>query len=162
MFFQFTNHVRNRRRFLTNRHINTNNACAFLVHNRVQSHSSFTCLTVTNNQFTLTTTNRNHRVNSFQTCLHRLVNRLTRNHARCNFFNRCGFSCIDWTFAINRLTQRIDYATYQFTTNWHFQNATSTFHFVAFFDVLVFTQHNRTNRIALQVHRQAKCITRKF
>ena len=60
MLFQFAYYVSNRRRFLTDCNINTDNACTFLVNNSIQCYGCFTCLAVTNDQLTLTATNRNH------------------------------------------------------------------------------------------------------
>ena len=60
MLFQFAYYVSNGRCFLTDCNINTNNARTFLVDNSIQCYGCFTCLTVTNDQLTLTATNRNH------------------------------------------------------------------------------------------------------
>ena len=49
----------------------------FLVDNGIQSDGSFTCLTVTNNQLTLTSSDWNHGIDSLDTCLQRLSYRLT-------------------------------------------------------------------------------------
>lgn len=52
---------------------------AGLVQHSVQSDGGFTSLTITNDQFTLTTTNWDKGVNSLQTSLHRFVDGLTGN-----------------------------------------------------------------------------------
>ena len=158
MFFQFAHHVGNRRCFLADSNINTSNACTFLVDNGIQRNRCFTCLTVTNDQFALATANRNHRVNGFQTSLHWLVNRLTRNHARRNFFDRRSFRCVNRTFAVNRLTQCIHNTANQFTTNRHFQNTACALNFIAFCNMFVFTEDYGTDRITLQVHSQPERI----
>ena len=87
---------------------------------------------------------------------------MTSNYTWRNFLNRCCQFCINRTFTINWLPQCIYYTTHQFAANRHFQDAASTFNLISFFDVLIFTQHNSTNRIALQVHCQTKRIIRKF
>ena len=74
MLFQLAYHVGDRRLLLTNRNVDTLNAFAFLVDDGVDGYGCFTNLTVTNDQLTLTTTNRHHRVDCFQTGLHWLVN----------------------------------------------------------------------------------------
>jgi len=45
-------------------------------------------LPVTDNQFSLTTANRHHRVNRFESGLYRLADRLPLDHARRDLFNR--------------------------------------------------------------------------
>ena len=162
MLFQFAYYVGNRRCFLTDSHINTDNACTFLVNDGIQCYGCFTGLTVTNDQLTLATTNRNHRINSFQTGLHWLVNRFTRNHAWRNFFNWSSQCCIDWAFSIDRTTQCINYAANQFATDRYFQNTAGTSNCIAFFNVFVLTQHYGTDGVALQVHGQTESVTGEF
>ncbi|EOC62964.1 hypothetical protein NM90_2208 [Neisseria meningitidis NM90] len=162
MLFQFAHYVGNRRCFLTDSHINTDYACTFLVNDGIQCYGSFTGLTVTNDQLTLTTTNRNHRVNGFQAGLHWLVNRFTRNHTRCDFFDRGGQSCINRAFAVDRPTQCINDASDQFAPDRHFQDTTGTGNRVAFFNMFVLAQHYGADGVALQVHRQAESVTREF
>jgi len=58
----------------------------FLVDDRINRNSGLTNLTVTNDQLTLTTADRYHGVNRFQTNLHGLVNGLTGDNARSNLF----------------------------------------------------------------------------
>src|SRR5690606_39531846 len=70
--------------------------------------SSDLCLTVTDNQLTLTTSNWDHRVNRFDTCLQWLRYRLTVDNTRRFTLDRhfVGFTCYR-SFTINRLTQCI-------------------------------------------------------
>ena len=88
--------------------------------------------------------------------MHRLIYGLTRNDTRSDFFNRRSFFSVNRAFTINWLTQGIHDTANQLTTNRHFQNTAGTFNLIAFFNVLVFTQYNRTNRITLQVHGQTE------
>ena len=77
----------NSRSFLSDSNIYTKYRFAFfvkffLVDDSIDRNSSFTCLTVTDDQLTLTTTDRNHRVNRFDTCLQWLIYRLTEDYTR--------------------------------------------------------------------------------
>ncbi|MNV71034.1 hypothetical protein D3C71_1640280 [compost metagenome] len=94
--------------------------------------------------------------------MHRLRNGLTGNHARSNLFDRGGFGRIDRTFTVDRLTQRVNHAANQLRTYRHFQNATGTFNFLTFGDVLVLAQDHGTNGVTLQVHGQAKGVAREL
>src|SRR5690606_41117963 len=74
VLFQLAYYVGNGRLLLTDRDIDTLNAGIFLVNDGVDGDRGFTDLTVTDDQLTLATANRHHRINRFQTDLHRLVN----------------------------------------------------------------------------------------
>src|SRR5690606_21718109 len=60
--FELAHHVVDRRGFLADRNVNAGYVLAFLADDRIDGDSSFTCLTVTNNQFALTTADRHHGV----------------------------------------------------------------------------------------------------
>ena len=55
---------------------------SLLVQHSIESNGGLSSLTITNNQFTLSTSNRNHGVHTFDTSLHRFVDRLTWNNSR--------------------------------------------------------------------------------
>ena len=81
------------RTFLTDSHINTIyripcQEVGTLVDNRINRNGRLSCLTVTDNQLTLSTPNRNHGIHSFQSCLQRLVDRLTEDYSRRFAFQR--------------------------------------------------------------------------
>ena len=79
---EFSNHTGNRRSLLTNRNINTVNrrfcfVSIFLVYDGINGNSGLPCLSVSDDQFTLSSSNRDHAVNGFQACLQRLNHRLS-------------------------------------------------------------------------------------
>ena len=81
------NESRYRRSLLTDGNIDTiyRLSCLIerlLVDDSINSDSRLTCLTVTDDKLTLTTTDRNHRVHSLDTSLQWLLNRLTIDNAR--------------------------------------------------------------------------------
>ena len=59
--------------FLSDRHINAEHVLALLVDDRINSYGGFAGLPVTDDQFALTTSNRDHAINSLDTGLHRFV-----------------------------------------------------------------------------------------
>ena len=88
MFAQRLHESGNRTGFLANGNINTIYwitivKILFLVDNGINSNGRFTRLTVTNDQLSLATTNRNHTINGLQTGLQRLLYRLTEDYTRC-------------------------------------------------------------------------------
>ena len=88
-FFQSVDQPGNLRQFLTDRHINVHHASLLtgLVNHRINSNCRFTSLTVTDNKLTLTTTDREHRINRHNTGHQRFVNRFTTHHANSRTLN---------------------------------------------------------------------------
>jgi hypothetical protein len=82
MFFQLAHDVGNARSLLADGDVDTQNAGALLIDDRVDRHRGLAGLAVADDQFALTTTNRHHGIDRFETGLHRLRHRLTCNHAR--------------------------------------------------------------------------------
>ncbi len=162
VLFQLAHYVGDGGCLLAHSHVDTGHVLTLLVDDRIDRNRCLTGLTIANDQLTLTTTHGNHGVDGLQTSLHRLINRLTVNHAWGNFFNLVSQLGIDRAFAIDRLTQSIHHATTQFGTNRHFQNATGAFHGVAFGDVLIFTQNHGAHGITFQVQRQTVCVVGEF
>ena len=77
-------------------------------------------LTVTNNELSLASTDWNHRINTFQSGLNRLINVLSSNNTwRYLLYRRSGLG-IQSTFAVDRVTQRVHDATQQFRTCRYF------------------------------------------
>src|SRR5690606_37730319 len=96
----------------------------FLVDNGVNSDGGFTRLTVADDQLALSASDRNHRVNRFDTCLQRLIYRATEDNAgRFTLQRHLIFCAFDFAFAVNRLSERIHYATYH--TFAHFDRSDS-------------------------------------
>ena len=71
-------------------------------------------------------TNWHHRINRLETRLDRLINRLTRNDAWCDFFDRIRSVGIDITFTIDRITEGINDSTKKPVTDGDFKNPTRT------------------------------------
>ena len=161
VFFQFTNHVRNGGRFLANSHVHTFDAGITLVDDGIDCHRGFTGLTVTDDQFTLTTTNWDHGINGFITGLHRLIDGLTFDYARCDNFDWREAIVINRTFTVNRGTQCVYHTAQQATANRNFQNTTRTLNLHTFGEVSVWTHHHGTHGVALQVQCDSVTVTRQ-
>ncbi len=162
MLFQLAHHVGDGRLLLTHRNVDTLDATVFLVDDRVDRHGGLTDLTVTDDQLTLATADRNHRVNRLVTGLYRLVDRLTPDHTRRDFLDGVGQLGFDRALAIDRVTQSIDYATQQFRTYRHFQDTTGALGFHTFSQSQVVTQDNGTHGVLLQVQCHTVDTTREL
>ena len=151
MLIECTYNVFDRRCFLADRHVDTGAVLTLLVDDGVDRDSCLAGLAIANDQLTLTTANRHHGINRFQTGLQRLGHRLTRNNARGDFFDRSRQLGVDLTLAVDRLAKCINHATTQLWANWHLENTACAFDGIALGDVLVTTENHRTDGITLEV-----------
>ena len=81
-----------RRCFLPNGNINTIDrfirfVSRFLIDDGVHRNSGFSCLPITDNQFSLSTSNRNHGINGFYSRLQGLIYRTSLHHTQCFSLN---------------------------------------------------------------------------
>src|SRR5262245_10426607 len=76
-FPKLVDNLGNRRALLADGDIDTNDVAAFLVDDRIDGNRGLAGLPIADDQFTLSTANRNHAVNSLESRLQRFFNRLT-------------------------------------------------------------------------------------
>ena len=128
-----------------------------MVDDRVQGDSGLTRLAVSNDELTLTTTDRNHRVDSLQAGLQGLMDRLTHHDARSLEFQCAApIQVGDFTEAIDRTSQRIHRTTQIAIANGDRENLAGTVNRLAFFDRGEITENNGTDLALFKVHRQAQ------
>src|SRR5262249_29162933 len=114
------------------------------------------CLAVTNDQFTLSTSNGNHRVDRLQTCEHRFTDGLPVHHAGRNTLERSELSAgVDRTASIKRTTERIDHSPDYFFTDGHRHNSLGAANLIAFFYILVGAEQHRSDFIFFEVERDS-------
>src|SRR5438270_4493521 len=101
----------NKRVFLANGNIDTDEILALLVDDCIKDNSSFTCLAVANDQFALAASNRNHAVNSLNTSLYRRVNALSGDDTRGNALYGARLIRINWSIVVYGLPQWVDHTT---------------------------------------------------
>ncbi len=162
VFFELANNVGDGRLLLTDRYVDAEDAAVLLVDDCVDGQSGFTDLTVTDDQLTLATADRNHGIDSLVASLYRLVYRLTPDHARSNFLDRIGLGVVQRTFAVNWVTQCIDNATQQFLTHRNLEDAASALGAHAFSQSRVSAQYNGTHGVLLKVQRHTVDAARKL
>ena len=130
-----------------------------MVDNGIDGNRRLTGLSVTDNQLTLSSSDRNHRINSLDTGLHRRINAFSRNNTGCHSFNLAIFCSRDRTFAVNRLTKSIDYATKHRVAYGNLHNAVRRLYGIAFIDVLGTTKQYGADVVLLKVHDHAVNLT---
>src|SRR5690606_32730112 len=119
-------------------------------------------LAVTDDQLALATANRDHGVDRLVASLYRLVDRLTPDHAGCHFLDSVGGLGVYRALAIDRVAQRINYATQQFRTYRNFEDAAGALGAHAFGQAQVVTQNHGTYGVLLQVQCHAEDAAREL
>ena len=145
VLLQLTHHRSNRGSLLANGNIDTLNASALLVDDRVNRNSGFTHLPVTDDQFPLTPANRHHGVDGLQANLHRLVNGLSGNNPGGDLLDSIGLIGINAATAINGVTQGINHPALQSRSHRHFQNTARAATGLTLGKLLVVTQNHRAH-----------------
>ena len=97
-----------------------------LVENGVDGDSSFTGLTVTNNQLTLATADGHHGVDRLDTSHHGLVDGATRQDTGSLDGGTATLSSLDGPFAINGVTESIDDTAKELGADWDIDNLAGT------------------------------------
>src|SRR5690606_5864304 len=151
MLFQLAHHVGDGGLLLAHRNVDTLDATVFLVDDRVDRHGGLADLAVADDQLTLATADRDHRVNRLVAGLHRLVYRLAPDHAGGYLFNRVSQLGLDRALTVDRVAQCVDHATQQFRTYRHFQDTAGALGFHTLGQGQVVTQNYRTDGVLLQV-----------
>lgn len=81
---------------------------SLLVKDGVETDGSLACLTITNDQFTLTTANGNHGIDGLETSLDRLVDRLARQNAGSLELCAATLLGVKRALAVDRVTKSIN------------------------------------------------------
>ena len=154
--FEAVNQARNLAELLANGNIDVDNARFLLglVNHRVDRNSGFTSLAVTNNQLTLTATNREHRIDAHHASHQRLMHRFTTHHTNGRALNEAARFGLNCGAAIEWLTKWTDHATKQFWADWHAQHLFFQRHFLASLDVTFVAEQHGADFVFHQVERK--------
>ena len=123
----------------------------------VNTDRGLTCGTVTDDELTLTASNRNHRINCHDTGLHRLAYRLSGYNTRSDLFDGIMRFCLNGTFTIQGLAQSVDHAAQHCFADGNLKQFTRGLDFGAFFDVGVLTEDDGSDLGFLEVECQTGC-----
>merc|ERR1719312_2434787 len=103
----------------------------------------------------LASTNGNQAVNSLDTSLHGLLDRLSGDDSRGLETNSVSLLAGNRSLAINGVTQSVDNTSKDLHTNWDVHNSSGSLDDVSFLDQLVITKDDNTNVVRLQVESHA-------
>ena len=122
-----------------------------MVEHAIEGNSGFSGLSVTDDQLTLAPTNWYQRVDALETGLHGLVDGLPGDDTWSFDINPSPFFAVDGTFAVEWVTESVDNTSEKLWADWHIDDSTGSPDNIAFFDVLIFTEHDDTDVVGLQV-----------
>ena len=124
---------------------------SLLVDDGIYSNRSFTRLTVTDDQFSLSTSNREHGVDGKNTSLQRNRNGLSVCNTGCFPFNRVIVFRFNRCTAINRSTQCVNNSANQSRANADTGTLFGTHDLCTFYNSIIRTEQNDTNSLFFQV-----------
>ncbi len=136
---------------LSDSDIDTSDVLSFLIDDCIDSDGGLPRLTITDDEFALSTTDRNESVDRLDTGLNRLVHGLSRGDARGDFLHRIMFHCRDRTLTIDRKSERIHYAPHHLVRDRYRENSFRSFHDISFFQCTRLREEHHTDFIFFEV-----------
>ena len=88
-----------------------------LVDDGIDGNGGLACLSVTNDQLSLSSSDGHQSVDCFQSGLHRLVHRFSGDNARGLYFNSLSLGSFDWAETINRVSEGVKHTTQHLLSN---------------------------------------------
>ena len=122
-----------------------------LVDEAIDGDGSLSCLSVTNDKLTLSSSNWHKRVDGLETSHHRLVHRLSWDNTWSFELNSLSLVTLDWTGTIDWVTEGVDDSTEKAITDWDIDNGSSSLDNISFLDLSIVTQDDDTNIISLKI-----------
>ncbi len=122
-----------------------------LVDDRVDSQRGLAGLTVADDQLTLATADRGHRVDGLVAGLHRLVHRLADHDARGLQLEGAAAGGLDLAEAVDRVAERVDDAAEVALAHGDGQHLAGALHRLALLDTADFAEDDRTDLALFQV-----------
>ena len=127
----------------------------FLGENGVHAHGGLADLTVTDNQFALTASDRRNSVNGLDAGHHGLVYALAGHEPRSLELHRAAFVCFNGAHAVQRLPQGVQHATDHSLADGHGENLPGTLDRIPFLDAGIIAQKRDTDIVFFEVEHHA-------
>ena len=139
----------NRRLFLPDSHINTDDILIPLIQNGIRGNGGFPGLAVADDQLPLPPANGNHRVNGFNAGLQRLRHRLPLNNAWGLVLHRTHPGSLHRPSAVNGIAQGIHYPANELLAHRHRQHLAGAAHHTALRYPGVRPKHDHADAVLL-------------
>ena len=136
--------------------------CIFLIDNGINRNCGFPGLAVTNNQLSLSASNRDHAIHRFDSGLQRFFHRTSSNNAERLAFQRKEGISLDRPLSIQRLAKWCHHAPKHLFTRGHGCNTTRSLHGVAFFDMRGITKDHASDIVFFEIQRHTEHIAGEF
>ena len=155
VLFQRLHHLRHGRALLADRAVNADQVVFGRVDDRVERDCGLAGLAVTNQQFALAATNRDHGVDGLQAGRHGLRDRLTVDDAGRETFDGQRVRRVDGTLVVDRLAERVHHAADHRIAHRHAHDFAGALDLVTFADLGEVAQQHGADLVFVQVHGQA-------
>ena len=122
-----------------------------MIQNGIHCNGSFSGLSVSDNEFSLSSTNWEHGVNRQNTGLQRNIDRFSVNDSRSRLLNRTVISGNNFSLTVNRISQSIHYSAKEgipYRNPRHFIGTNGT---TAFHDSLFISKEDDTDTISFYI-----------
>ena len=136
-------------------------ALGLLVNDGIDGDSGLAGLTITDDQLTLSTSNRDEGIHGLEASGHGLMYRFTGNDTGGLHLGTRATSGVDGTLAIDGLAKTIDHTTKELRANGHIHNRSSTLHGIPLKNGSVITEDHNTDVGVLQVQGHSTKASRK-
>ena len=133
------------------RDIDADHIFSFLVQDRVHCDRRLSCLTVSDNQLTLSAADREHCVDRQDSGLHGNADRLSVNDTRSLLLDRTVIICFDLAPAVNCLAECVDDSSYICFTDGHTGFLSSAGYFRSLADLSIAPKEDTSDLILADI-----------
>ena len=137
---------------------------ALLIDDGINGDSSLTCLPVTNDKLTLSSSDRNHRIDRLDTRLQRFLHGLAIDHSRSLSveWHLKGVGEVDVSLTVDSLSKRIDDTSKHVVVDAYRSDSLRALHHHALLDTLGRTEQHATYVVLLKVHHDCHSAVLEF
>ena len=124
---------------------------SLLVKDGINSNGGFASLSITNDQFTLSTTDGDEGVDGLETSLHGLVDGLSGDNTGSLKLDSLSLVGEDGALAVNGVAESVDNTTEHTVADGNIDDGTSSLDNITFLNFSIVTKHDNTNVVSLEV-----------
>ena len=137
--------------FLSNRNINTVDILSFLIEDRIGRNGRLSRLSISNNQFSLPSSNWHHRINRFNSCFQRHIYWLSCNYSRSYFFHKSKMLWSDSLSSVDRFPNSVEHSSQVFFSYSNTEDLTRRTHTVSLLKRTIISEHEDSNSIGRKI-----------